>query len=290
MKKLSGRQHCWISSVVGNAEKVRELNDALSSFYSKAAQRRSYQELLDSIEEETVPGSYFDKTIEYLATLGVEQMVEIGCSNGRSYRQLREKGCKANYTGIEMADYLIDSNCFRHGEARWLTGSAYEIPLPDASVDVCYSFFVIEHLVYPVKGLLEMTRILKKGGRLCLGFPDMVRAGSLPSQHCGYGAERSAKNKWRAGKKWDAVVTYWDSHVRLPYALRRARCTFGPFPINLTPMALAHPDKMWPDIDAVYLASSDEIADWAVQKGYDVAYPCGTSGEFRTCPFMEITV
>jgi SAM-dependent methyltransferase len=47
----------------------------------------------------------------------------------------------------------------------------YEIPLPDASVDVILCTQVLEHLKYPVKAIREMHRLLKPGGRLCITVP-----------------------------------------------------------------------------------------------------------------------
>jgi len=42
-------------------------------------------------------------------------------------------------------------------------------------------------------------------------------------------------------------------------------------------------------VDAVYIASKNEVHDWAVQNGYQVDYPCGQQGEFREQVFLVIS-
>jgi len=54
---------------------------------------------------------------------------------------------------------------FRHG-------SAYELDLPDASIDLVYSRFVFQHLDRPERALAEIKRVLSPGGRVCIGDVD----------------------------------------------------------------------------------------------------------------------
>jgi hypothetical protein len=44
---------------------------------------------------------------------------------------------------------------------------------------------------------------------------------------------------------------------------------------------------MWPDIDAVYVASKQEVADWLRNRGCDVDFPCGTTGEFALHAYIR---
>jgi SAM-dependent methyltransferase len=60
--------------------------------------------------------------------------------------------------------------CFSYDQID-IRSEIYEIPLPDASVDIILCTQVLEHLKYPVKALKEMHRLLKPGGRLCLTVP-----------------------------------------------------------------------------------------------------------------------
>jgi len=60
----------------------------------------------------------------------------------------------------------------RHGRAaRLIQGSVYELPYETAEFDLALSFSVFEHLHQYERGLREVARILKPGGRFLLGMP-----------------------------------------------------------------------------------------------------------------------
>jgi SAM-dependent methyltransferase len=48
------------------------------------------------------------------------------------------------------------------------------LTLPDASVDVAFSFETLEHVPVPRRALAELHRVLRPGGRLCLTFPNYL--------------------------------------------------------------------------------------------------------------------
>jgi hypothetical protein len=43
------------------------------------------------------------------------------------------------------------------------------------------------------------------------------------------------------------------------------------------------------DVDAIYIASKQEVHEWAISNDLNVEYPCGISGEFAEQAFMVIT-
>ncbi|WP_227983333.1 methyltransferase domain-containing protein [Nocardia spumae] len=53
-------------------------------------------------------------------------------------------------------------------KAEFLEGSAYDLPLPDASVDVVRCERVYQHLDDPAKATAEIARVLRPGGRVVL--------------------------------------------------------------------------------------------------------------------------
>ncbi len=59
-----------------------------------------------------------------------------------------------------------------HGRtARLIQGSIYELPYATAEFDLALSFSVFEHLHRYERGLREVARVLKPGGRFLLGMP-----------------------------------------------------------------------------------------------------------------------
>jgi SAM-dependent methyltransferase len=269
------RQFRWISSVTGNSDALSDLNQRMTWFYGQQEGRKSYQEMLDGIEEFNPPGEKSDEQWlpQYICSLQANSILEVGCSSGRVYRQLRSQGYARDYTGIEVADYVIQQNIQRHPEAIWKCAGVYEIPFSDNSFDICFSTYVLEHLVFPERALAEMMRVLKPGGHLLLVFPDFVESGRFASQQLGFSPLANASSKLRAGKILDVLVSLYDSRVRLPNAMKLACQQVGAFPINLSPICLTYPDVMGADVDAIYIASKQEVKEWAVAKGYSVEFP-----------------
>ncbi|MFM6620694.1 MAG: class I SAM-dependent methyltransferase [Dolichospermum sp.] len=287
--KPASRQFQWISSVNGDPEILSSLDKQMAWFYGQENGREMYQSMLDTQEDINIDVSSVRHLMpQYICDLKPETILEIGCASGRLYRQLRQYGYQGNYSGVEVADYLIQQNRHKHPQVNWQCGTAYNIPFPDSSFDLCFSLYVLEHLVYPERGLTEMMRVIKPNGRLVLVFPDFIESGRFSSQQLGLSPVMTAAQKLRQGKIIDALVSLYDSRIRLPKAVRKTEINLGNFFVNISPICLSYPDIMATDIDAVYLASKKEVDYWATQKGFQVEYPCGTKGEFAEQAFIVI--
>jgi ubiquinone/menaquinone biosynthesis C-methylase UbiE len=265
---VSSRRFDWISSVSGDPATLAELDRRMAQFYGRRELREAYQKFVD--EREALDHPFERAMAEYLK--GYSSLLEIGCGSGRLYRTLRRAGYTGQYTGIEVADYVIEDCRRRHPEADWKQAGAYAIPSGDHQA--CFSYGVLESLVYPEKALAEMARAVKKS--VVLLFPDFIESGHLGSQLTGL---EPGRHKLRQGRLLDALITLYDRKLRLPRALRTAREQRGPFLVNLSPVALDLPDKTMPDYDAVYISCKADIEEWAAAKGYRVEYPLG-----RTLP------
>ena len=284
----SSRNLDWMSSSSGSLGVLEKLNDRLHMFYANQSGRELYQKMLSSQEEAPLePLSPGDRLLNCLLQQHTGCVLEVGCANGWLYRHLRSRGFGGAYAGLEMADYIIAANRVRHPEARWETGTAYSLPFADGSIDACFAFYVLEHLVFPERALTEMLRVVRPGGRCFLAFPDFAHLGFLPSQLTGF-SPGSSREKLAAGRVWDALVTLYDSRFRVRPAIRAVASRFGPFPVNTRPLCLDYPELMWSDIDAIYIASKDEVAAWARGRGLEVDFPAGRDGEFATHAFFSI--
>ena len=133
-----------------------------------------------------------------------------------------------------------------------------------------------------------MMRVIKPNGRLVLVFPDFVESGRFSSQKLGLSVGFTASEKLKKGKIFDALVSLYDSRLRLPKALKKTQMNLGSFPVNTSPICLSYPDVMGADIDAIYIASKKEVDYWANQQGFEVEYPSGIEGEFAEQAFMVI--
>ncbi|MCS4194432.1 SAM-dependent methyltransferase [Salinibacter ruber] len=224
----------------------------------------------------------------YIAEEDPSSVLEVGCGDGRLFRALRREDWNAEYTGVEVAEYVVDGNRERHPEANWDVAGAYTLPVETGTVELVRSEFVVEHLVYTVRALREMVRAVKPGGQLLLIFPDFVCSGRLASQVLGFSPVPTALERLRQGRLVDSVVSLYDSRVRLPRALKTVREEVGPFPVNLRPQCLTYSEITSPDVDAVYIASKDEVEEWAYNHNLRVTFPWGRSGRFYENAHMSI--
>jgi SAM-dependent methyltransferase len=288
---MANRKFNWVSSSgQNNLAVLTELNNRMLHFYSALESRNGYQLMVDNNDNDcNNPGLVTAGFIDQLKRLAPVKVLEVGCGSGRIYQFIENYFENIEYTGIEVSENIIEKNRSRFPEASWVVGDAYHIPMADASVDVCFSFYVLEHLVFPEKGLNEMMRVIKNEGSLILIFPDFVASGRLASQSIGLSNAPTATAKLKKGKFIDALISLYDSRVRLPRALKNASVKYGSFPVNMSPKCLSDQQMiMMPDVDAVYIASKREVERWAMQKGYGVTYPEGKENDFAEHSFLSI--
>ena len=111
---------------------------------------------------------YRDKAV--LKLIGDEKTImDIGCGEGILMEKIVRKFPYVKVFGIDPSPENVDI-CKAHNLTVH-TGSVYELPLADTSVDCVLFIEVIEHLDHPELAIKEIRRILKKDGKLILLFP-----------------------------------------------------------------------------------------------------------------------
>jgi SAM-dependent methyltransferase len=258
----------------------------MSRFYGLPATRDAYQAMIDA-EDSAQPQT--ESALRGAILAGDPRSVlEVGCGSGRIYKRLRDAGMMAAYTGVEMSEKVIRQNkeCFPEGS--WVCGSGYDLPVAKESQDRVFSYYVLEHCAFPKRFLESLLSVVKPGGSLLLTFPDMAASGIFGSQALGWGREMTAKEHLISGRIFHAMIRLFDSRVRLPIALSRATVSPGPFPVNLNPQCLEPGVRIVPDVDAIYVATREEVASWAVAQGCKVSFPGGKDGILRVNVLIEI--
>ena len=201
---MSSRRFIWTSSSHGDPARLATLQERMDAFYRRPDARAAYQRYIDKREVESFDHPFERTVAEYLAAADPRIVLEVGCGSGRFFRTLRRAGFRGKYAGTEVAASILRECSRRHPEATWLAATAYQIPMADASIDACFSYGVIESLVYPERALGEMIRVLSPRGRLTLLFPDFVESGRLGSQQTGLSSGR-ATAKLTQGRWIDAA-------------------------------------------------------------------------------------
>jgi 2-polyprenyl-3-methyl-5-hydroxy-6-metoxy-1,4-benzoquinol methylase len=269
-------------------EELEALNRKMSDFYSKMESRSTYQSMLDSTHEEGAPvNKYSDNVAGFISKKSYQSVLEVGCGNGQFYELLRKHGYSGKYTGVEMAPVIIKKNREKFKDASWDARSVYELDGQAGQFDCCVSLFVLEHLVYPEKGLEAMMNKVKKGGELILVFPDFQQSTIFPSQKIGIRhGKMGTVEKIKHLYIFDAIVGFIEGRI-VANALRKVNLKYGDFVVNTLPYCLVD-SNLFPDSDAIYISNRREIAQWAGKLKYLTEYPCGTEGDYSLNAFMVI--
>jgi SAM-dependent methyltransferase len=96
-----------------------------------------------------------------------DRVVDVGCGPGSITVGLAEAAGRV--TGIDVDDAeFAEARVYAADQAidnvEFLEGSIYELPFPDASVDACTMFSMLETVEDPGAGLAEVRRVVKPGG------------------------------------------------------------------------------------------------------------------------------
>ena len=93
--------------------------------------------------------------------------LDVGCGTGALCAAVLDRCAPASVAGVEPSEGFLKTAKQNLGNRAALhQGSATEIPLGDASVDVVVSGLVLNFVPDPRAGLAEMARVTGKGGRI----------------------------------------------------------------------------------------------------------------------------
>lgn len=97
--------------------------------------------------------------------------VDFGCGDGYGSYLLSLEGC--NVTGVDLSKDMVDKANKRISSdvpLRFVQGDLTCLPFQDEQFDGGMAINSLEWTEVPAAGLKEMKRVLKTGGRLCIGL------------------------------------------------------------------------------------------------------------------------
>jgi ubiquinone/menaquinone biosynthesis C-methylase UbiE len=124
-----------------------------------------------------------DIFIEWLAVDEYLDWLDVGCGNG-AFSELIVTSCSPNKVqGIDPSAEQIDFAITRSAAelTNFQVGDAMNLPLNDDSFDVAVMALVIFFVPDPPKGVAEMTRVVRPGGRVTSYTWDSINKGSPSS-------------------------------------------------------------------------------------------------------------
>jgi SAM-dependent methyltransferase len=137
-----------------------------------------------NIQRYLAPGAGTCYPLEYafhlLGDARDKSVLELGCGSGENSHLLAHRGARVWAMDIsesltELARRRAALNQVSDG-VTYFVASAYDIPLPDESVDVVFGIAILHHLDLELAAR-EVRRVLKKGGRAI--FQEPVRNSRL---------------------------------------------------------------------------------------------------------------
>jgi len=120
--------------------------------------------------------SNFEANIRFLEGIGLLKenikILEVGCGAGRLTNYLTQKGF--NIIGFDISRNLIKDGNTRYPDAMKFLASGDSMPFSNSTFDVVLSFDVLEHIPDVNEHILEVRRVLKKGGLYLFQTPNKL--------------------------------------------------------------------------------------------------------------------
>lgn len=93
-----------------------------------------------------------------------QQVLDAGCGTGYFSRRWREQGKQV--TALDLAPGMLAFARQQGAADRYLVGDIENIPLPTASVDICFSSLVVQWCSALPTALAELYRVIRPGGMI----------------------------------------------------------------------------------------------------------------------------
>jgi demethylmenaquinone methyltransferase/2-methoxy-6-polyprenyl-1,4-benzoquinol methylase len=92
--------------------------------------------------------------------------LDVACGSGRLTAELaRTAEARGRVIGLDFSPHMLEIARRDHPSIEFIEGDALDLPFEDAAFDAATIAFGLRNLSDPVRGLREMKRVVKPGGR-----------------------------------------------------------------------------------------------------------------------------
>lgn len=115
-----------------------------------------------------------DRAIALLDPAADTAVLEVGCGPGRAVAEMAARG--ARVTGVDPSEAMIsqarrrNTHTISSGQVQLLVGEVTSIDLPNETFDAVLAVHTIYFWPDLGSALRELRRLLRPGGRICIGF------------------------------------------------------------------------------------------------------------------------
>ncbi len=112
------------------------------------------------------------KTVVEMARIARGDFVlEVGCGTGFTTQEIAGRVGEENVVAVDITPEQMMKAVERYDKASFLRGDAENLPFRNEVFDASISAGSIEYWPHPAKGVQEMARVTKKGGRVVILAP-----------------------------------------------------------------------------------------------------------------------
>ncbi len=98
-------------------------------------------------------------------------VLEVGCGTGFTTEEIARRVGEENVVAVDLTPEQMEKAVRRFDDAEFLRGDAENLPFRDSVFDASISAGSIEYWPNPQKGVQEMARVTKSGGRVVILAP-----------------------------------------------------------------------------------------------------------------------
>ncbi len=100
-----------------------------------------------------------------------DRVLEVGCGTGFTTEEIVRRINERNVYAVDLTPEQMRKAVFKFKKANFLIGDAENLPFKDNVFDAAISAGSIEYWPNPQKGISEMARVVKPGGRVVILAP-----------------------------------------------------------------------------------------------------------------------
>lgn len=98
-------------------------------------------------------------------------VLEVGCGTGFTTTEIVRRVGEENVVAVDLTPEQMMKAVMRFGNSNFVLGDAENLPFKDNSFDAAISAGSIEYWPHPQRGIEEMARVTKSGGRVVILAP-----------------------------------------------------------------------------------------------------------------------